>query len=651
MFCHGFRGCLSIESTIEHRRVSPEKNTRTGNGTVSVKNTERTVRKKPLGEKHIIGFLFGICFLLTAFLAALLSAMIALKIPDIRTVAHYRPPQTSYILDRHGKVLERIYTENRTVVPLSRMPELLPKAFVAAEDGRFFEHPGLDFFSVIRAAFINIKRGGRAQGGSTITQQVARSLLLTREKTYLRKFKEAILAWRIDALLSKEDILYIYLNQIYLGSGAHGVEAASQVYFDKHVHELTLAEIAVLAGLPQAPSKYSPLHHLDSAVRRQRYVLNRMTADGYIDAEAARRAFEAGLQLNRVKDERRLESGYYTEIVKKRVQRILGGSPFRAGVTIRTHLDPVMQEAAVDAVRSGVMASFGRQVRLDTKKRKAPQGALVNIETCSSKVRALVGGTDFSATPYDRAAIARRPAGSAFKPIIFSVALENGWNSDSMILDAPISIAGGSRGRWNPKNYSGSYHGEVTLAGALTHSYNTAAVRLLQKVGLNPVHDLSSRLGITSEMPGDLSLALGSVDVTLLELSGAYVPFVCGGVYRPPLFIDKIERNDGTVVFENLPSAAKVFSAGTAAEMKKMLSLVIAEGTGKRARGLKGLSGGKTGTSDDSRDAWFIGFNKDTVTGVWVGHDQNESLGSDENGGRTAAPIWFDYMRKTQDVR
>jgi penicillin-binding protein 1A len=588
---------------------------------------------------------------LTVFLATLLSAMVALRIPDIRTVSQYKPLQTSFILDRHGNVLERIYTENRTLVSLPRMPELLPQAFVAAEDGRFFDHPGLDFMSVVRAAFVNMKRGGRAHGGSTITQQVARSLLLSREKTYLRKFKEAILAWRIDSLLSKEDILYIYLNQIYLGEGAYGVEAASQVYFNKHVHELSLAEIAVLAGLPQAPSRYSPLKNLAGAVKRQRYVLNRMAADGYIDANTARKAFEEELLLSSTNESRQLEAGYYNEIVKKRAKRVLRDSSFHSGVKIYTHLDSNLQEAAVKVLRSGTMASFGRQVRLQGNKQQAPQGALVSIAACSAEVRALLGGTDFSATPYDRAAIARRPAGSAFKPIIFSAALSKGWESTSLILDAPLAIAGGAQGVWRPKNYTGTYHGEVTLSDALVYSYNTAAVRLLQKVGLNPVHSLSGNLGITSEMPGDLSLALGSVDVTLLELTAAYAPFVCSGVYSSPVFIRKIEGADGTLLYQGTSSKRRVMSEQVAAEMKSMLARVITAGTASRAAGLPGTSGGKTGTSDDSRDAWFVGFHRDTLGGVWIGHDQNQSLGSGENGGRTAAPIWLEYMEKTNGFR
>ncbi len=631
--------------------MSSEKSTRTGKSAAAKKKTRKVIRKKPYSEKHIIGFLFGICFLLTIFLATLLSALIALKIPDIRTVSHYRPLQTSYVLDKNGDVIERIYKENRTVLKLSAMPELLPKAFVAAEDGRFFEHPGLDFLSVLRAAVINIKRGGKAQGGSTITQQVARSLLLTREKTYLRKFKEAILAWRIDSLLSKDEILYIYLNQIYLGSGAYGVEAASQVYFNKHADMLTLSEIAILAGLPQAPSRYSPLQHPERALKRQRYVLNRMAGDGYISKEEARLAFQAKLEVNKGGENTCTECGYYSSIVKKRARRFLDTPLTRAGVAIHTYLDPKMQKAAVDAVRSGVKASFGRQARLGTKKRMVPQGALVSMDACNSKVRVLVGGTDFSASPFDRAAMARRPAGSAFKPLVFSAALSAGWDPQSKILDAPLSIAGGKGGRWAPKNYSGQYHGETTLADALAYSYNTAAVRLLQKVGLNRVHNLSKQVGITSKLPNDLSLALGSADVSLLDLTASYIPFVCGGRYGPPRFIDRIEKVDGTNVMKNSSQKRVVLSHQVADKIWAMLSLVISKGTGKRAKGLTGSSGGKTGTSDDSRDSWFIGFNGGNVTGVWVGHDHNKSLGLGENGGRTAAPIWLDFMKKTTGQR
>ena len=300
----------------------------------------KQVRKKPLNEKHIIGFLFGVSLTLTLFLGGLLLILSLLKIPDIRTIAEYQPSQASEILDRHGKVIERIFTENRTVVSLSQMPSYLPKAFVAAEDSRFYEHPGLDLWSVFRAAVNNLRSGRRGQGGSTITQQVARSLLLTPEKTYLRKFKEAILAWRIDTLLSKDDIIHIYLNQIYLGSGAYGVEAASQVYFGKRAKNLSLGEAAILAGLPQAPSRYSPHKNLKAARNRQRYVLNRMAADGYISAGAARRAYSRSLSLAGSSSAKKGVNGYFVQLVRKQAERILGQSLNRAGVRIRTTMDP-----------------------------------------------------------------------------------------------------------------------------------------------------------------------------------------------------------------------------------------------------------------------------------------------------------------------
>ncbi len=613
---------------------------------------KRSVRKKPLNEKHIIGFIFGICLLLTLFLGTLLFSLVALKIPDIRTVAHYKPLQTTYILDREGKVIDRVFRENRTLVSIDAMPPLLTKAFVAAEDGRFFEHPGLDLISVLRAAINNLRKGGKSQGGSTITQQVTKSLLLSPEKTYLRKFKEAILAWRIDKLLSKEEILYIYLNQIYLGEGSYGVEAASQTYFSKHVKDLSLAEMAILAGLPQAPSRYNPLKHYERAIQRQRYVLNRMAADGYISAEEARVAFEEKTRVARKSYPSSRENGYYHQIVRKRATKLLGTPLERAGVRIFSHLDTALQHEAMQAVRSGVQAVLGRQIVVGrASKKRTPQGALVSMEACTGKVRTLVGGIDYVATPFDRASTARRPAGSVFKPLVYSVALAEGWQPESVITDAPLSIAGGKRGPWRPKNFSGKYHGQVTLAEALTHSYNTAAIRLLQKVGLNKVHRLAGDLGVEAKLPPDLSLALGAVDVSLLEMTGTYSPFVCGGNFRTPSFIDRIEDESGKSLYKRTSTVKNVFSNQVATNMNRMLQAVIREGTGKQAKGLAGKSGGKTGTSDKNRDAWFIGFHGENVTGVWVGHDNNQSLGKGENGGRTAAPIWYKYMKNRERLR
>lgn len=611
------------------------------------------LRRKPFNEKHIIGFLFAICLLITLFLGSLLIAFKALDLPDISSVAQYHPLQATEILDRQGKVIERISIENRTVLPLSKMPPLLPKAFVAAEDGRFYDHPGLDLWSVFRALINNARDGRRSQGGSTITQQVARSLLLSPEKTYLRKFKEAILAWRIDSLLSKDEILYIYLNQIYLGDSAHGVEAAAQVYFGKHASDLALGEMAILAGLPQAPSRYSPIDHLEPAQQRQRYVLNRMAEDGYVLPEEARQAFEAPVQLKQRESVVHKNNGYFVQLVRKQAEAELGVSLNRAGVRIFTTLDPALQLAATGAVRRGAMASLvrsaGQALPLENSGRKGtPQGALVSIEACTGEVRALVGGLDFDESPFDRATQGRRSAGSVFKPFIYAAALENGWRPESVILDAPLSIRGHGGKLWQPKNFSGEFQGVTSLTEALAHSLNVVAVRLLQKVGVDKVRTLAKAAGIAEPITSDLSLALGATGVSLLEITGAYSPFVCGGRFAPPVVIVRIEDGAGGVLLEKKSQARQVMNSGVAADMQRMLAAVISEGTGKRAGGLPGLCGGKTGTTDENRDAWFVGFTSKLITGVWLGYDQNTSLGRDENGGRAAAPIWLDFMRQAQ---
>jgi penicillin-binding protein 1A len=598
-------------------------------------------RTRPLNEKHVIGFMFGVCVVLTVFLGSLLLALDRLAIPSIRNVSQYHPPQATMIYDRHGAVVDRVFTENRIVIGLDKMPPLLPKAFVAAEDGRFYEHPGLDLFSVTRALINNLRQGGKSQGGSTITQQVAKGLLLSPEKTYLRKFKEAILAWRIDRMLSKDEIIYIYLNHIYLGEGAYGVEAAALTYFNKHASELNIGEIALLAGLPQAPSRYSPVDNWEKAHSRQRYVLNRMAADGYISDSEAQAAYHIVPKLNRASGAGEA-NGYYLQAVRKRAEQMIGGPLADAGLRIYTNLDQNQQQAAQHAVNAGIRAVAERN-----RNQEGPEAALVSFDDCSGRIRALVGGSSYSRTPFNRAVQARRPAGSVFKPLIYGVALEKGWRPETIIVDEPISIPGGDGKPWQPRNFTDSYHGPVTMSQALVHSYNIPAVKTMQHTGVKPVHQFARKAGITAELTPDLSLALGAVDVSLLEMSGAYEPFVCSGSYTLPTLIDTISTPGGTVIYRHEKKSTMVMGADNAGRMKAMLMEVIRSGTGARAAGLPGESGGKTGTSDENRDAWFIGFQGKRITGVWVGHDRNQSLGRSENGGRTAAPIWLEFMKKT----
>ncbi len=604
---------------------------------------EEKNRSVVLHEGHIYVFFIVLCLLQFLFTGGLLAFLGWLDIPDLSGVLHYKPAQSTVIYDSKGEIVDRMFTENRTIISLEKMPSWLPLAFVAAEDGSFFTHKGVDFFSIFRALVNNLRKGERGQGGSTITQQVIKSLLLSSEKTYLRKIKEAVLAWRIDLLLSKQQILHIYLNQIYLGEGAHGVEAAAQVYFGKSAAALTLGESALLAGLPQAPSRYSLFQHQKEAAIRQKYVLNRMVADGYISAEAARAAYQQPIHLNRHRQLAGEKNGYYLDVVKKRARAILGQPLQRAGVKIYTCLDSELQQQAQSAVQHGVTAFWEKQKSLGIFPSIAPQGALVAIESGSGKVRALVGGSSFSHSPYNRAVQAKRPAGSTFKPFLYGAALMKGWSPSSTIEDAPLTIRGSGGRPWTPKNYGGKYMGRVSLTTALTHSLNTASVRLMQQIGYRGVHKVARGAGIRGKLPKDLSLSLGSADVSLLELTGAYSIFAANGRFFPPRFIEKIVLPSGRVVYPYDMQSVRVLPLSVAEQMQAMLFNVVKNGTGRKVRGVPGVAGGKTGTSDDSRDAWFIGYDKKYTAGVWVGYDRNQSMGH-ASGGATAAPIWRQFM-------
>ncbi|MCB2183060.1 MAG: penicillin-binding protein 1A [Desulfobulbaceae bacterium] len=592
---------------------------------------------------HLSIFLLSISFVLTIFIGAVLFSFISLNIPDINSLLKYHPPATTIILDRKGNQIDRIFTQNRFVVPLEKLPEKLPLAFVAAEDARFFQHQGVDAWSVIRALIHNLKSGGRGQGGSTITQQVARALLLTPEKTYTRKIKEAILAYRIDKVLTKKEILYIYLNQIYFGEGAYGVDAAARVYFGKEAVKLSLAEIAILAGLPQAPSRYSPFKHFDLTKKRQAYVLNRMAEEGYITPTMARKAFKRAL-LWGAPVESDEDSRYFVQYVRNYIQTKYGReSLYSAGLTVHTTLDSDLQQSATASIRRGV-AKWA--VRRSKKSSQLPQAALVAIESHTGKVRALVGGTDFGKSQFNRVTQAKRQPGSAFKPIVYAAALKKSFTPVSVIEDEPIILPGaGSGARWQPQNFSGEFYGPTTLRSALVHSRNVVTVKLLQEIGIEPVIKLAHDMGIKSKLHKNLSLALGSSDLTLLELAGAYTTFANLGKRALPVFITKITDREGKVLESWHPVQKRVIDSETAYQMTSILKGVIEEGTGKNAWGLPQEAAGKTGTTDKYRDACFIGYTPEMVCGVWMGFDRKKSLGKNETGGRACAPIWLDFMK------
>jgi penicillin-binding protein 1A len=608
------------------------------------KDSTPAKRSKLWNHVHCVLFLLGISLLLTVFIGLTLYLFVLLNIPNLKSIKDYQPKMATLLLDGDKKVTKRIFEENRRVVSLESMPPLLPKAFVAAEDSRFYQHPGVDIWSIFRALFHNIRAGAKAQGGSTITQQVTRSLLLSRKKVYSRKIKEAILSYRIDSVMSKDEILYIYLNQIYLGEGAYGVEAAAETYFNKGVKELTLGQIAVLAGLPQAPSRYSPLKDEELTKKRQAYVLNRMAEDGYITPEAARKAYDEPLDVSQSHDDS-FDGEYYYQEVMNQVSRRYGQELLATGgLTIYTCLDRSLQQGAQAAVRRGLAGLSG-----DRDTGNSPQAAMVVMETGSGRVRAVVGGADFAISQFDRAIQARRQPGSSFKPIVFAAALERGFSPESTLVDEPLSLAGIRRGKpWEPKNFDNLFYGTISLQTGLVQSRNIIAIKLLQAVGIERVVSLAKNLGITSRIKPDLTLALGSSEVSLLEMTGAYTAFANQGNYTPPVFIERIIDRDGKILEENSPRKIRVMSERTAQQMDQMLQQVIQQGTGKQAKGLKSVAAGKTGTTDRFMDAWFIGYTSDFVTGVWVGHDRNMSLGKDGSGGHVAAPIWLDFMKRAE---
>ncbi len=600
-------------------------------------------RPRKWNHIHIIFSLLIINFGLTIFIAVTLYAFISLDIPDLSSISSYKPPVTTFIFNNRNEVIDKIYKEDRNLVNLNQMPKLLPQAFVAAEDARFFQHAGVDAWSILRALIHNLKVGGRGQGGSTITQQVAKSLLLTPEKTYLRKIKEAILAYRIDKVLSKNDTLHIYLNQIYLGEGSYGVGAAARNYFGKPVSNLNLAEITLLAGLPQAPSRYSPRKNMQLAKKRQVYVLNRMAEDGYISAETARSAYAYEISLKQTFLKQEL-GPYFIQQVKNYLRHKYGKTNLStSGLMVYTSLDTFMQNAADNAIQTGLQEWSNRQGKPLSS---SPQAALVAIDNKSGKVLALVGGKDFKTSQFNRATQAKRQPGSAFKPIIYAAALELGFTPNEMINDEETQFKGSSRDKlWTPKNFSGKFYGPTTLRNGLVYSRNIVTIKLLQEVGTRKAIKMAANMGIRSPLTNNLALALGSSELSLLELTSAYSVFASGGEFRPPAFIDKIVDRNGKTLEQYRNAPKVVLDERVAYQVTYLLQDVINEGTGKKAKGLKAAAG-KTGTTDQNMDAWFVGYTSQITTGVWMGNDKHKSLGRHETGGRTAAPMWLSFMRE-----
>ena len=696
----------------------------------------RPPRLPPRRTLALLGLLYAIAALGGVAFAVVLSR----DIPGIEQLSALELPQSTILLDRHGERFSSFAEQRRTSVPLSRMSPWLIKGLLATEDPRFYDHVGIDPQAIARAlvnSALSLDWG--AEGGSTITQQLARGIWLHPQKTVGRKMREAVLAALMEKQYSKDEILELYANRIYLGHGNYGFEAAARFCFDKGAADLSLAEAALLAGLPQRPESLSPVKNPERALRRRNHVLDRMVREGYLDARLAAAAKKAPLGLVKPSP-RAAEATYFVEEVRRRVARQFGDAAlYRDGLVVETTLDPAFQGAAERAVAAGLESyakrwkqpaarvpladatdplaiddpawqrppragdilpaivlssdaqsalvrvgdqrlTFGMKevewtgiTRLEralpprtqtrirvleatpagqiTKARLAgeteAEAALVALDPATGEVLALVGGKNFDRSEFNRAVQAKRQAGSAFKPFIFAAGLENGFMPNQVVLDEPVVLSDpGSPGAYAPQNYDRKFEGLVTLRYALEHSRNIPTVKLLNALGYQPAVELARRLGIATDLKPYPSLALGSFEVTLLDLVAAYGAFDNGGILVTPQLIRRVVNPDGTTAWAARPETTEVLSPEVAAMMVSMLRGVIERGTARDALSLGFPVAGKTGTTDDYSDAWFIGFTPRLVVGVWVGLDQRKSLGRGETGATAALPIWIAFLKE-----
>jgi len=577
-------------------------------------------------------------------------------LPQIRTLETFRPAAVTRIYSADKELLAELFTQKRVPVPLHMTPDYLRQAVVATEDRQFYEHTGVDLRGILRAIIRDIRAGEFVEGASTITQQLAKTLFLTPRKSITRKLKEAFLAFQIERRYTKDEILELYLNQVYFGSGAYGVQAAARTFFGKPANELTLAECALIAGMPKSPSRYSPLVNSSLALKRRAVVLKQMARNGMISREQLTAAGSSPLNLAKSQNIS-MKAPYFVAYVRNLLEKEFGGARlYRTGFTVYTTLNYEMQQAAEKAVAKGLeqlscrmqkhgLLTLQSDAARDTSGQESPQAALISLDARQGAILAMVGGRDFQESPFNRATMARRQPGSAFKPLVYACAMENGFAQNYVTWDAPVVFKGAKEGLdWTPENFSGKFKGEMTLRQALSVSQNIPAVKLLGKLGPSTAVQWAYRMGIESPLQPNLSLVLGTSEVTLLELTAAYAVFPNGGVWTRPLAITEVLDREGRSIWRARPQRCAAVSPETAAIMTDMLQAVVQSGTGRAARRIGRLLAGKTGTTDSYRDALFVGFSPTVVAGVWVGLDHYGILGNKETGSRAALPIWVDFM-------
>lgn len=598
-----------------------------------------TATKPPKKKSPMRRFLWIVGILVFLIIAGAGCGFIGATMSDLPEVANVKPAASSQIYDVHGNLITTVHaTENRLPVKLSQVPKDLQNAFIATEDNRFYSHHGVDPIGIMRAIWVNIAHDGVAEGGSTITQQLARNAFLTQDRTLKRKIMEAMLAIRIEQYYTKQEILEMYLNQIYFGQGAYGVQAAAHVYFGKNVQDLDLAQSAMLAGLPQSPNYYSPLTNYKAGKARQAVVLGQMVKYDFIDQATADKAKDEDLGLREKSEAAHSDNNasYFIDYVISEIAEKYGDDAvYKDGLKIYTTIDMKAQDAAVQAMHN--LPNF----YTDDKGLTQPQGALIAINPHNGYIVAMVGGRGDDS--FNRAVLAERQPGSAFKPFVYLAAIQDGMTPGTVMDDKKIEFNG-----WSPKNYEGTYSGQMTLRYALQHSVNTIAVQLADAVGMRKVLNLASSLGITTlddSKDNNLAAALGGLTngVKPIDMAVAYGTLANGGVKVKPVAITKIVDRNGQVVEENSTEEQRVVDPKYAYVITNMLESVMSGGTGGGAS-IGRPAAGKTGTTDESKDAWFVGYTPDLVAAVWMGDDYGIETLDGITGGTVPAVIWRDFM-------
>jgi penicillin-binding protein 1A len=690
-----------------------------------------------IGGRKLVGrVLFGLLVLIAVLVGATSGLLLVYTtdLPQVDALEAYRPSSITELYDDHGRVIGSFALQRRVVASYDDFPPLLRDALVSIEDKDFYRHSGINFWRIAGAAYRDIKSGGTVQGASTLTMQLARNLFLSPDRRWQRKVQEAMLAIQIERRFTKAQIFTLYANQIALGHGVFGFEAASEFYFSKPARQLSLAEATLLAGLPKGPSYYSPINHPDRALKRRNAVIKAMLEDGKITVAEANDAIALPLVLHLAHDPNSL-APYFVEEIRRILEEKYGADQVHeGGLKVYTALDVEMQKAANQAVLDGLAAyerrhgwkghlenvaaegddlekyshpdwddepepggyvhalvtsagtgiatlKFGRYTaalgqadvawtqhklaeilkagdicyvkilslaangaaRVNLEQDSGAQGALVAIDNATGGIKAMVGGRDFNDSKFDRATQALRQVGSSFKPYVYTTVIDQGASPDDTILDEPISFDTPS-GPYTPHNYDEKFEGIITLRRALAQSRNIPALKLANKVGIRSVIDYASRFGITSKIPPYLPVALGSAEITLMEQSAAYSVFPNDGVRIMPRFISRVTDYEGRVLEEDFPDVKDVISQRTARIMTSMLREVVLHGTAIAAAKLPFPVAGKTGTTNDFTDAWFVGFSPTITCGVWVGYDEKKSLGAKETGAHAALPIWINFM-------